>query len=178
MGLVEVDESGNSEWVPIVNYEGHYCIRYENFAPVIRSIPRTVTSVRNGNKLVSRVNCKLIKQCCDDKSDSKYSWVHLSKGGVAKTFSIPKLVKSHFLLSKYSEKSSIIDHIDGDETNNQNKPSYIRGSLVGCYYAKKQDNWISQIQIGCKKTHIGVFKTELEAHRAYVDALLKLESVL
>lgn len=56
--------------------------------------------------------------------------------------------------------------------NNCNKSKRHRnGNLFGCYYHKKNKNWISQIRINGKIKHLGVFQTDIEAHNSYLKFL-------
>jgi hypothetical protein len=77
-----------------------------------------------------------------------------------------------------------IDHINGvridnkienlrDVTireNNQNVNRHRNGSLVGCCFRKKYNNWEANIKINGKQKYLGVFNTEQEAHSAYMVA--------
>jgi len=48
------------------------------------------------------------------------------------------------------------------------------GSIYkGVTYFKARDKWVAKIKINGKLTHVGIFKTELEAHYAFEEALLK-----
>lgn len=44
----------------------------------------------------------------------------------------------------------------------------------GVYYLTKRNRWIANIKTGAKNVYVGSFKTEIDAHNAYQDALLKL----
>jgi len=48
------------------------------------------------------------------------------------------------------------------------------GSIYrGVTYFKSRDKWVAKIKINGKLKHVGIFKTEIEAHYAFEDALLK-----
>lgn len=80
------------------------------------------------------------------------------------------------------EKDEHIDHIDGNGLNNKienlrkvshrenhcNKKIHRDGKLPGCYFNKTQRVWFSRICINGKKIWLGSYKTENEAHIAYV----------
>lgn len=84
--------------------------------------------------------------------------------------------------------SNYIDHIDGNKLNNKinnlreitfrknthNKKRHREGKLLGCYYSKINKNWVSQLYFKGKTYHLGVFKTELEAHKRYLEEYNKL----
>ena len=75
-----------------------------------------------------------------------------------------------------------IDHINGIRNDNrlenlrvvfhrknqQNRIEHRNGRLCGCYYYTEENKWLSQIQIDGKRIYIGRFKTEKEAHDAYL----------
>lgn len=77
-----------------------------------------------------------------------------------------------------------IDHINGNRIDNRienlrdvsfaenrlNKKRHRSGRLYGCSFNKAQQKWISQITINKKIQYLGSFKTEQEAHLAYVKA--------
>lgn len=81
-----------------------------------------------------------------------------------------------------------IDHINGDKDDNRienlrgvshrqnssNNRKHRHGKLVGCYFYKERKLWTSQIRINGKQTFIGRFKTELEAHKAYMKKLKEI----
>lgn len=76
----------------------------------------------------------------------------------------------------------MIDHIDGntlnnhisnlraanDSTNQQNRKQHRKGKLVGAHWNKIHQVWTSSIRIDKKSFYLGRFKTELEAHQAYL----------
>lgn len=78
-----------------------------------------------------------------------------------------------------------IDHINGKRTDNrisnlrdvtqrqntQNSYKHRRGKLVGCSFFKRDQNWMAQIVIKNKKKYLGMFSTEIDAHKAYLRAL-------
>lgn len=93
-----------------------------------------------------------------------------------------KLVYMHRLIAK-AETGYDVDHIDGNGLNNtksnlrsatrsqnmQNERNLRGGTSIykGVYFNAKRNRWIVEMKIETKKKHIGQFKTELEAARAY-----------
>lgn len=83
-----------------------------------------------------------------------------------------------------------IDHIDGNRTNNkltnlrsatrrennQNTERHRKGALLGIYLIKSNNTWGSRITINGKRVHLGVFKTDVEAHKAYMAKLQEVEA--
>lgn len=98
-----------------------------------------------------------------------------------------KLYSAHRLAWLYVHgvwPKNFIDHINGVKTDNrisnlreatirengQNRIEHRTGKLVGATYAKDRNMWRAQIEINNKNVRLGQFKTEQEAHKAYVDA--------
>lgn len=84
---------------------------------------------------------------------------------------------------------SFIDHINGNKTDNritnlkdcenrenqQNQKRHREGKLVGANYHKRSNVWRSRIKINGKQLYLGSFKTEKEAHEAYLIKLSELK---
>jgi hypothetical protein len=85
-----------------------------------------------------------------------------------------------------------IDHLNGNKidnrlknlrlvdrrVNDQNKLRHRNGKLVGYYYNKPSKKYISQIRINNKLIHLGSFKTEQKAHKAYEIACKHIENYI
>lgn len=72
-----------------------------------------------------------------------------------------------------------IDHINGDKSDNRiinlrsvnhQQNGFNRTTAKGYYWNNKKNKWHSQIRLNGKKIHLGLFNTELEARKAYLDA--------
>lgn len=90
----------------------------------------------------------------------------------------------------YKEKpKGIIDHIDGNKTNNsinnlrvvtnrenqQNMCCHRKGNLPGCIFIEKSNRWRARIYINGKSKHLGYYATEEEAYNAYYkEALIQI----
>jgi len=82
----------------------------------------------------------------------------------------------------------VTDHLNGNKLNNQlenlkivthrqnqqNRHKHRNGKLVGASYFKREKKWGAQIVIDGKKKHLGLFKTEQEAHEAYTAELVTI----
>ena len=71
---------------------------------------------------------------------------------------------SHYILYKDGVKTTIpFDQL-------------VKTTLIGAYYSKMYKRWRSIININGKNKYLGTFKTELEAHECYLEALNKKTS--
>ena len=119
---------------------------------------------------------------------NSYLQLRLCREGKIKTFTVHKLVAMAFLGHVPCGFKLVVDHIDGNRTNNnlsnlqiitnrENTSNNKKGGsskYVGVSLHKPSDKWISRIQINDKQKHLGTFKTEIEAHNAYQEALKNL----
>lgn len=78
----------------------------------------------------------------------------------------------------------MIDHVEGDKIDNQisnlklvtsrqnngNKRVHREGKLVGCYYHKPTNTWLSQIRLNDKNINLGYYDSEEEASTVYLKA--------
>ena len=84
------------------------------------------------------------------------------------------------------DPDGMIDHIDGDMTNNRasnlrvasnkqnqgnsKKPRNNTSGLKGVSWHKKSSKWAAQINKGCNKKWLGVYDDKHDAHQAYMKA--------
>lgn len=104
-----------------------------------------------------------------------------------------KSYKAHRLAWLYVHgewPSKLMDHINGNKTdnrienlrlvssrqNNQNRKSHRLGRLQGCH--KIKNLWQARILINGVRKNLGCYKTEQQAHEAYLHALSKLNETL
>lgn len=104
-----------------------------------------------------------------------------------KPITIHRLVAKAFL-PNYDERLQV-DHINGNKIDNrlcnirmvtvrqnaQNRKEHRNGRLVGINHIKKDNAWSSRILINGKRVFLGYYKTQIEAHNAYMQAVEKLE---
>ena len=78
--------------------------------------------------------------------------------------------------------NNFIDHIDGDETNNDirnlrvvtsQQNQFNRHTAKGYTWHKTNKKWIAKIQLNNKTIYLGYFDTEYEARNAYLEAKKK-----
>lgn len=107
-----------------------------------------------------------------------YKTVHVMK----RTYQVHRII---WLMETGAWPHNQIDHIDGNKTNNrmdnlrdvtprensQNKLVHRNGKLPGTFYHKRDRLWTARYQVNGIRKSVGYFKTEVEAHRAYVAAL-------
>jgi hypothetical protein len=84
----------------------------------------------------------------------------------------------------YGTEPTDLEHIDGDRDSNrisnlrESNPRDIRinnskrkgGKLLGASFYKRSGTWISYIRFKGIKYHIGYYRTEIAAHKAYLRA--------
>lgn len=99
----------------------------------------------------------------------------------------PFFFRMHRVLTKCPD-GYIVDHINGNSLDNrksnlrivtnrengQNKKIHRSGKLVGCSYHKRRKKWEAQIRVDKNRKSLGYFKTEHEAHQAYMKAYNEL----
>jgi hypothetical protein len=95
-----------------------------------------------------------------------------------------KLYKAHRLAWLYvfgNFPKAQIDHINGVKNDNrfanlreatcqENAQNHV---FFGGHYVKEKNKWQSNIRVGKKRIHLGLFLTKDEAHEAYINAKKK-----
>lgn len=86
-----------------------------------------------------------------------------------------------FLGLDINNKDIEVDHINGVRHDNRlenirlvthQQNQHNRTKALGCSWSKWHNKWKSQICVNGKDIYIGVFKTEEEAHKSYLEAKL------
>ena len=117
-----------------------------------------------------------------------YFNISLNKKNSGSTFKVHKLVAMAFLGHKPCGYKEIVDHIDNNSLNNRLDNLQLitqrlnmskdrkngTSKYTGVCWNKQKSKWTSQIYICKKVKHLGLFKTELEAHEAYQNKLKTL----
>lgn len=165
----------------IPGYEGYYQV--SNLGRV-KSLERTLW---NG-KVFHKHKGIFLKQLL---SSNKYMCVNLYKFGKVKRISVHVLVSIAFLNHKQNGFNGlIVDHINNIKTDNKVENLQLitprenlskdrvkkYGTLTGAFYDKSRGTWRSDIRINGKLKYLGIFKTELEASKAYQKELKKIKN--
>lgn len=155
-------------WLPIKDYEGHY---------EVSDLGR-VRSIKFGEDKIRKKHRGL----------SDYDAVSLCKNCVCTSKAVHKLVAIAFLNHVPDGHKKVINHINFDKLDNRavnleiisqrdnsnRKHTPSTSKYTGVFYNKKYNSFSASISISGKSKHLGTFSTELEAHYAYEDALLKI----
>lgn len=158
-------------WKDIIGYEGIYQV--SNYGNVIRT----------GYKLSSK-----IKKLKPTKDGVGYYTVTLSKNNQRKTKAVHILVAIAFLNHIPNKFELVVNHKDFNRLNNNISNLEIvtqrentnlihipsSSKFVGVHLDKRLNKWISRIWIGKERRHLGVFKKEKYAHKAYQNALRQI----
>ena len=137
---------------------------------------------------VSLKNAKIKERILKGGKSKGYRTVSLSKNGTPKTKKVHQLVAVAFLNHKPCKMNAVVDHINGvKEDNNVSNLQVIsqrentskdkkNGSskYVGVCWDKWNKRWKASIKINGKYKNLGNFTDELDASKAYQDALAKL----
>lgn len=164
-------------WKDIPEYEGHYQVSEYG---KVKSIPRLSSGTNGyGNRIEERIlKHDMIRG---------YESYRLMRNSKSKRFLCHQLVAMAFLNHKPNGHKLVVDHIDNDPLNNHysnlqlitqrensSKDRYRHNTsskYLGVCYVKREDKWTSKITIKGKNFHLGDFKDELDASKAYQKAL-------
>lgn len=103
---------------------------------------------------------------------------HLATKGYVQTWIKGKTRRLHQLIMHHTDKSKVIDHINGDKLDNRkenlrlctNAENCRNGKRKGVYWNKARKKWHTRITKDYKRMHLGFHKTEEEALFAYNEA--------
>ncbi len=160
-------------WKVIPRYKGFYEISSHG---IINSLERKIKWKNTKRSIRARI----LKQTFNLDG---YLTVRLYKSG-AKTLQIHQLMAITFLGHKI-----VVDHKDFDKTNNHlsnlrlitNRENCNRKHInhtsiyTGVSWVKSREKWISQIMINNEQKYLGIFINEIDAHKAYKNALVDLK---
>lgn len=159
-------------WKDVPDYEGHYQV---SSLGRVKSLKRLSFSGRVLKE-------KILKPA----NTNNYKKVVLSKNDNRKQFYIHQLVAMAFLGHSPNGHSLVVDHVDGDTSNNSANNLQIvtqrkntqkkKGEFLSSYtgVSKQGKKWAAKIKLNGKSVHLGTFECELSASKAYQDKLKTL----
>ena len=166
------------KWIDIKDYEGLYCISDKGR---VKSLRRKRI---NGGLLIERI----LKPRYDKMGYVQYV---LNMDGIKKSVKGHHLVFEHFSDLKRDGRRINIDHIDENKSNNTfenlrlltNRQNLSKGKIkknkssiyTGVYKPKGSDKFQAYITINKKHIYLGLFDSEIEAHKAYINAIPECE---
>lgn len=174
-----IDSFEGEIWKDIPGYEGYYMA---STMGRIMSMPRL--SINNdGVKYLVR------KKILSDKARTfGYTSVVLRKDGEGITYRVHRLITLTFL----GESDLVVDHINSvrhdnrlenlryctprENTHYASEKRETLSKYVGVSYIKNGKKWVASLHIKGKGYTVGLFATELEAHKAYQQALYDWEN--
>tara|TARA_R110002126_G_scaffold183604_2_gene332139 strand:+ start:202 stop:684 length:483 start_codon:yes stop_codon:yes gene_type:complete len=98
-----------------------------------------------------------------------------------KNYLVHRLIAACFLGLNIENLEDVIDHRDGNPSNNFVENLRITSGqgndwnqtrAKGYYWNKQHEKWLAKICVNYKQIHLGLFDTEEEAHQAYLEAKL------
>lgn len=124
----------------------------------------------------------ILKQAVNSRG---YSNINLCKNKTQKNVQVHQLVAVAFLNHTINGHKIVVDHIDGNKTNNTvsnlqlitNRENSTKdrkngtSKYPGVSWHKYYNKWQAQIQIDGKKIYLGRYSNELDAAKAYQEKL-------
>ena len=168
-------------WKDVVGFEGFY--KVSNLGRV-KSLERK-TEIKKGT--FRTVNGCILKQ---HLRNDKYFCVNLSANRFRKSKNVHSLVAESFL-NHTPNRKIVVDHINNISKDNRlvnlqivthrencskDKIDY-SSDYVGISFNKKNNNWVSMININNKAKYLGSFDSEERASIAYNFALMQTDKI-
>lgn len=170
-------------WRDIPNYEGYYQV---SDLGRVRSLDRQVT-YSNGREQFYR------GRVIEGSVHKGYKETYLSKDNIGKTYKFSQLVAMAFLEHKPNGMGLVVDHINGDKSDDRvenlqivthransstcfrsNKESF-SSEYTGVHWGRSNSRWVAEIHFKGNDVKLGYFTDELEASIAYQKALHRIE---
>jgi len=171
-------------WKDVPEYEGYY--KVSNMGNVI-SLNRTITCSDGRERQIKERSIGAIR-------DNGYRYVSLSKDNIMKSTTVAQVVAIAFLNHKPDGHTLVVDHINGDRTddracnlrivtNRENNSSCYRSDrgrlssrFTGVYWNNSAKKWSARIKYKGISHSLGCFTIESDASDAYQKALSKIEN--
>lgn len=178
-------EKEKEEWRDVPNYEGYYQV---SSLGRVRSLDRLVTFTDGRERFYKGGVIK-------GYVDKGYRQTGLRMHGIGRTYKFSQLVAMAFLGHKPSGMVRVIDHINGNKSDDRVENLRIvtqRENMTTCYqpilpttskyigvsWSMGGSKWVAQIKYEGVNVHLGYFTDEIEASSAYQEALSKIEGGL
>tara|TARA_R110000822_G_scaffold224614_1_gene357557 strand:- start:138 stop:713 length:576 start_codon:yes stop_codon:yes gene_type:complete len=139
---------------------------------------------------LGRIRCDTTNKIRKPSKDTNGYYIVLmynSIDKVNKCKSVHRLIAQAFIPNL--ENKELIDHIDGNRTNNilsnlrwatsqenarnRKKRTGTSSQYKGGYFNKRNNNWRSAIMINGKTIHLGTYETEIQAGQAYNNYIIE-----
>lgn len=174
----------NEIWKDVSGYEGYY--KVSNMGNVI-SLNRTITCSDGRVRQIKERSIGAIR-------DNGYRYVSLSKDNILKSTTVAQVVAIAFLNHKPDGHTLVVDHINGDRTddracnlrivtNRENNSSCYRSDrgrlssrFTGVHWSNSAKKWLARIKYKGISHSLGCFTIESDAYDAYQKALSKIEN--
>lgn len=170
-------------WKDIPNYEGYY---QASSLGRVRSLDRWIT-YSNGQERFYKGGIMR------GGTQAGYKFTTLKISGQGRAYKVSQLVAMAFLGHEPNGYSLVVDHINGDRsddrvenlrivTQRENSSTCFRSNeesfssqYVGVHWNKEESKWRAQIVHNGVNTFLGYYDTEIEASKAYQLALSKIK---
>lgn len=170
-------------WKDIPGYEGYY--QASNLGRV-RSLDRIITYSNGYDRFYKG-------GVMNGSVNNGYRQTTLKKNNIGRSFMFSQLVAMTFLGHEPNGHKLVIDHVNGDKsdnrlenlrivTNRENISTCFRSDrdsfsseYVGINWDEKASKWKAEIGHKGVRTHLGYYDTEIEASKAYQLALSKIK---
>ena len=171
-------------WKDIPDYEGYYQV---SDLGRVRSLDRTVLTTNGQERFYKG---RIMNPNVSNKGYKQYS---LSVNGVYRTFRVSQLVAMTFLGHKPNGLELVVDHINGDKSDDsvdnlrivtqranlstcfRSDEESLSSEYVGVSWDNSKSKWKAQICHNGVSVGLGNYDTELEASKAYQLALSKIK---
>ena len=176
-------ENNKEIWKDVPGFEGYY--QASNLGRV-RSLDRTITD-KNGVKRFYK------GRLIDGFTSDGYKNTTLRVNSKGKSFRFSQLVAMAFLNHKPNGMKLVVDHINGDRSDDrvenlrivtfrENVTTCFRSNIdsltskyVGVYWSLRDSIWVADIRYNRLKISLGYFNNELDASNAYQSALSEIK---
>lgn len=182
--LVMEKEQEKEVWRDVPGYEGKYQVSNTG---IVRSLDRIVLYSDGRKRLYKGI-------IIDGHNRDGYREVSFSKDGKSRLYKVSQVVAMAFLEHIPNGNTLVVDHIDGDKSNDnvdnlrivttrenlstcfrKNRDSFT-SKYVGVSYHKNNQNWVGRIRYNGMKIHLGCFDSEIKASEAYQKALGEIKN--